>query len=62
MATSTIEYLSTVCGFHVYMRTWTPVGGESLTAVREPGNVPNRNAVALFRGDTKVGRIPMKIS
>ena len=49
MATrSTIEYLSTVRGFHVYMRTWTPVVGESLTAVREPGNVHDRNAVALF--------------
>ena len=48
MATGTIEYLSTVRGFHVYMRMWTPVVGESLTAVREPGNVHDRNTVALF--------------
>ena len=48
MATGTIKYLSAVHGFHVYMQMWTPVVGESLTAVREPGNVHDRNAVALF--------------
>ena len=31
-------------------------------AAKELGNVHDRNAVALFRADMKVGHIPMKIS
>ena len=58
----TLEFLSTIRGYHVYMRTWTPVPGESLMAVKESGNIYDRNAVALLGGDMKVGHIPMKIS
>ena len=62
MASSTMEFESTVRGYHVYKRTWTPVVGESLAAAREFGNIHDMTAVALFRGGVKVGHIPMKIS
>ena len=54
-----MEFESTVRGYHVYKRTWTPVIGESLTAAREFGNI---HAVALFSGGVKIGHIPMKMS
>ena len=62
MTYSTFKLLSTVRGYHIYRRMWTPVVGKSLMAVRESGNVHDRNAIALFRGDMKIGHIPMKIS
>lgn len=58
----TVELSSTVRGYHVYMRMWTPVVGGSLMAEKEPCNIHDRNAVALFRGDMKVGHVPRKIS
>ena len=36
--------------------------GETLSAEREPDNVHDRNAVALYSDDLKVGHVPMKIS
>ena len=33
----TLEFLSTVRGYHIYMKMWTPASGKSLIGAKESG-------------------------
>ena len=49
------EIDSYVRGYHAYMDVWSPVIGETLLVKREPSNVKDRHAVAIFKEDAVVG-------
>ena len=46
----------------MYMELWTPVQDEMLILKREPTNVADRNAVAVFRKDHVVGHVPFTLA
>ena len=48
-------------GYHAYM-LWTPVQDEMLILNREPTNVADRNAVAVFKEDQVVGHVPFNLA
>lgn len=48
-------------GYHAYM-LWTPVQDEMLILKREPTNVADRNAVAVFKEDQVVGHVPFNLA
>ena len=49
-------------GYHAYMEVWTPVQDEMLILKREPTNVADRNAVAVFKEDQVVGHVPFNLA
>ena len=49
-------------GYHAYMQVWTPVQGEMLILKREPMNVTDRNAVAVFKEEQVVGHVPFNLA
>ena len=53
---------SYIRGYHAYMELWTPVRDEMLILKREPTNVADRNAVAVFREDQVVGHVPFNVT
>ena len=53
---------SMIRGYHIFRTIWDAVIGEHLQCVREVGNVEDRYAVAVRRGDSVIGHIPQKIS
>ena len=56
------EIDSYVRGYHAYMDVWSPVIGETLLVKREPSNVKDRHAVAIFKEDAVVGHVPYNIA
>ena len=64
MATIDCEFVtdSMIRGYHIFRTIWDAVIGKSLQCVQEVGNVEDRYAVAIQRGDTVVGHLPQKIS
>ena len=56
------EIDSYVRGYHAYTDVWSPVIGETLLVKREPSNVKNRHAVAIFKEDAVVGHVPYNIA
>ena len=44
------------------MEVWTPVQDEMLILKREPTNVADRNAVAVFKEDQVVGHVPYNLA
>lgn len=64
-ATNTLEVLrisSYIRGYHAYMDVWTPVQDEMLILKREPTNVADRNAVAVYKDDQVVGHVPFNLA
>ena len=53
---------SYIRGYHAYMEVWTPVQDEMLILKREPTNVADRNAVAVFKEDQVVGHVPFNLA
>ena len=53
---------SYVRGYHAYMDVWSPVIGETLLVKREPSNVKDRHAVAIFKEDAVIGHVPYNIA
>ena len=44
------------------IKTWIPVQGEVLILKREPNNVKDKSAVAIYKEGDVVGRVPYNIS
>ena len=44
------------------MDVWTPVQDEMLILRREPTNISDRNAVAVFKEDQVVGHVPFNLA
>ena len=64
-ASNTLEVLritSYIRGYHAYMDVWTPVQDEMLILKREPANVADRNAVAVYKDDQVVGHVPFNLA
>ena len=64
-ATGTLDVLrisSFVRGYHAYMEVWTPAEDEMLLLKREPTNVADRNAVAVYKDDQVVGHVPFNLA
>ena len=64
-AINTLEVLnikSYIRGYHAYMDVWTPVLDEMLILKREPDNVADRNAVAVFKEGQVVGHVPYNLA
>ena len=55
------EFNSFIRGYHAYKDIWIPVQGELLILKREPNNVKDKSAVAIYKGDI-VGHVPYNIS
>lgn len=53
---------SYIRGYHAYMEVWTPVINETLILKREPTNVADRSAVAVYREDQVVGHVPYNLA
>ena len=54
---------SVIRGHHVFKNIWTPRLGEVLLVSQEPGNIHDRQAVALLKADrTVVGHVPREFS
>ena len=49
---------SVVRGHHVYKDRWTPRVGETLQCLREEGNREDRFAVAVYKDQGIVSRVP----
>ena len=43
-----VEFQSYVRGYHAYMQRWSPVVGQALSIKREPANVHDVHAVAVY--------------
>lgn len=46
-------HASVIRGHHVYKAVWTPLLGECLQVDKEPGNLMDRHAVAVLKGEDK---------
>ena len=55
-------FTSFATGHHIYHETWSPVIGEVVGCRREPTNVHDRHAVAVYKDGEIVGHIPRTIS
>ena len=53
---------SYIRGYYAYMQVWTPVPGKMLILKREPMNVADRNAVAVFKDKQVVGHVPFNLA
>lgn len=56
------EFNSFVRGYHAYKDIWVPVHGEVLILKREPHNVKDKSAVAIYKEGDVVGHVPYNIS
>ena len=57
-----LQISSYVRGYHAYMEIWTPVQDEMLILKREPTNVADKNAVAVYKEDQVVGHVPFNLA
>ena len=57
-----LQISSYVRGYHAYMELWTPVQDEMLILKREPTNVADKNAVAVYKEDQVVGHVPFNLA
>ena len=57
-----LKLSSYIRGYHAYMQVWTPVQDEMLLLKREPTNVVDRNAVAVFKEEQVVGHVPFNLA
>ena len=46
----------------IYMEMWTPVVGETLLLKREPTNLQDWYAVAVYKDATVVGHVPYNLA
>ena len=53
---------SYIRGYHAYMLVWTPVLNEMLILKREPTNVADRSAVAVYKEGLVVGHVPSNLA
>ena len=53
---------SYIRGYHAYMGVWTPVLDEMLILKREPTNVADKSAVAVYKEDVVVGHVPFNLA
>ena len=53
---------SYIRGYHAYMEVWAPVLDEMLIVKREPTNVADRSAVAVYKEDLVVGHVPFNLA
>ena len=56
------EFNSFIRGYHAYKDIWIPVPGEVLILKREPTNVQDKSAVAIYNEGDVVGHVPYNIS
>lgn len=56
------EFNSFIRGYHAYKDIWIPVQGEVLILKREPNNVKDKSAVAIYKEGDVVGHVPYNIS
>lgn len=59
---SRFEYSSSIRGYHIYKKHWTPYIGQYLTTTLEPGNKVDKFCVAVCNDNLTVGHIPKEIS
>ena len=57
-----LEVSSFVRGYHAYQDLWSPVVNETLLAKREPTNVVDNNAVAIYTEEIVVGHVPHNLA
>ena len=67
VVTTNLEVLhinSYISGYHAYMGVWTPVLDEMLILKREPTNVADKSAVAVYKEDVDVvvGHVPFNLA
>ena len=56
------EFSSFIRGYHAYKDIWIPVPGEVLLLKREPTNIQDKSAVAIYNEGDIVGHVPYNIS
>ena len=56
------EFDSYIRGYHTYSDIWSPVVGEILLLKREPDNLVDASAVAVWKEDKIVGHVPYNIA
>ena len=56
------QFVSAVCGCHIYKDIWEPSVGEKRIAHREFGNQFNKFAIKMLNGEEKVGHLPHEYS
>ena len=56
------ELDSHIRGYHAYTDIWSPVVGEILLLKREPDNLVDASAVAVWKEDKIVGHVPYNIA
>ena len=56
------EFDSYIRGYHAYRDVWSPVVGEILLLKREPDNLVDTSAVAVWKEDKFVGHVPYNIA
>ena len=56
------EFNSFIRGYHAYKDIWIPVHREVLLLKREPNNVQDKSAVAIYNKGDVVGHVPYNIS
>ena len=57
-----VEFDSYIRGYHAYRDIWSPVVGEILLLKREPDNLVDASAVAVWKEDKIVGHVPYNIA
>ena len=57
-----LEIQSYSRGCHAYMDNWTPAVGEMLLVRKEPTNIHDPNAVAVYREGVIVGHVPYNLA
>ena len=65
MASQVVELAeldSYIRGYHAYTDIWSPVVGEILLLKREPDNLVDASAVAVWKEDKIVGHVPYNIA
>ena len=56
------EFDSYIRGCHAYRDIWSPVVGEVLLLKREPDNLRDVSAIAVWKEDKIVGHVPYNIA
>ena len=56
------QFVSAVCGYHIYKDIWEPSVGEKRIAHREFGNQFNKFAIKVLNGEETVGHLPHEYS
>ena len=57
-----VEFQSCVRGYHACVESWTPNAGQALVLKREPTNIHDVHAVAVYYDNHIVGHIPYNIA